>query len=119
MGITYKIDAGAGVIFSVAEGEIGMADIRDELTRYTADPLYNPNLAHLFDGRSASFSFSGEEARTIATWGKKNRPTAKTAIVIDEKAQGFARMYLGWRGEPQNIFYDIASAREWLGLPPE
>lgn len=119
MGITYKIDVEAGVIFTVAEGEIGAADIRANTIRFTADPLYTPNLPQIFDGRSARFSFSGEEARAAATSGKQIRPTAKTAIVIDKEAQGWARMYIGWRGETHKLFYDTASAREWLGLPKE
>ncbi len=119
MGITYKIDAEAEVIFTVAEGEIGAVDIVIHMIRYTTDPLYNPNLAQLFDARSAQISFSGGEAWSLATWSRKNRPTAKTAIVIDEQAQGYARKYLGWARETEKLFYDMASAREWLGLPPE
>ena len=119
LGITYKIDAEAGAVFTVAEGKIGMPDIQANHNRYTADPLYTPNFAHLFDGRSAKISFSGEEARNLANWGKQNRPTAKTAIVIDKEALGWARMLVGWRGENYKIFHDLASAREWLGLPSE
>ena len=119
MGITYKIDSEAGVIFTVAEGEIGAADIQANITRFTADPLYNPNLAQLFDGLSATLSYSGEEARSLAAWVKEIRPTAKTAVVVDKEALGYARMYLGWRGETNRIFHDMPSAREWLGLPPE
>ena len=119
MGITYKIDAEAGVIYSVAEGEIGAADIRDSRERYTADPLYTPNLTQLHDGRSANFSFSGEDAMHMGNWFRQNRPTAKSAMVIGTRSQGFARMFVAWGGENLGIFYDIASAREWLGLPPE
>ena len=119
MGITYRIDAEAGVIFTVAEGEIGAADVRNIREQVTADPLYHPNLPSLFDGRLAKISFSGEEARGLAKWAKQNRPTTKTAIVIDGEAQGWARMYLGWDPGSQQIFHDMASAREWLGLPPE
>ena len=119
MGITYKFDVDAGVVLTVAEGEIGAADIKANTIRFTADPLYSPNLPQLFDARSAHLSFSGGEARTAATSGKQLRPTAVTAMVIDKDSQGFARMYLGWRGDAHKIFHDIASAREWLGLPPE
>lgn len=119
MGITYKINAEAGVIYSFADGENDGADLQGLHTRFADDPLFTSNLSLLFDGRSAKFSFSGKEAQSLVIWEKQNRPTAKTAIVIDENAQGFARMYLGWREGKTHIFYDIASAREWLGLPPE
>ena len=41
MGITYKIDTEAEVLYSVAEGEIRAADISDFRVRFTADPLYH------------------------------------------------------------------------------
>ena len=71
MGITYKIDAEAGMIFIVAEGEIGAVDLRDSLAQFTADPLYTPDLAQLFDGRLAKFSFSGNEAWNLAGLDEK------------------------------------------------
>ena len=119
MGISFKIDAKAGIIFSVAEGKNDGADLQGLHTRFAADPLYQPEFPHLFDGRSAKFSFSGREARELGTWGKQNRPTSKTAIVIDKEAQGYARMFQGWREGDSHIFYDMGSARNWLGLPPE
>ena len=112
MGITYKIDVEAGVIFTVAEGEIGMSDLLANAIRFTTDPLFTHNLAHLFDGRSAKITYSGEEARNLAEWAKKNRPTGKTAILIEKEALGWVNMYVGWRGETHRIFHDLASARE-------
>ena len=119
MGITYKIDAEAGVIYSFAEGDIGAADFRDVRKKIPADPLFHPDLVSLFDGRSAQISFSGEEAKSMADWVEQTRPDSKRAFVIDKKSQGFFRMYTAWGGENQRIFHDMASAREWLGLPPE
>ena len=119
MGFTYKIDADAGIIFFFGEGKIGAAEIEDIRKRYTVDPLYNPNFSHLIDARSAIYSFSGDEARSMADWAKANIPIAKTACVINHENQGFLRMYTAWGGENQRLFQDMASAREWLGLPPE
>ena len=119
MGITYKIDVEAGVIYSVAEGIIGAADIRDLREQIRADPLLRPNFVSLFDGRLAKVSFSGREAWSLAIWARQKRPTAKGAIVITRRGQGWARMFLGWEPGNQQIFYDMASAREWLGLPAE
>ena len=55
----------------------------------------------------------------LADWSKQNRPIAKSAILIDKKFQGWARMFLGWGVETHEIFYDMAPAREWLGVPSE
>ena len=67
MGITYQIDAEAGAIFSVAEGDIGAADLRASVNQFMADPLYTTNLQHLFDARSAAFSYSADEVRELAS----------------------------------------------------
>ena len=119
MGITYKIDENAGVIFSFAEGEIGAADIQANWKRISADPLFQPDFGHLFDGRSAKITFSGADARNLANLFKKIRPKSKSSILINEETTGFARMFLGWREDFTKIFYDMLFAREWLGLPPE
>ncbi len=119
MGLTYKIDVEAGVILTFGEGEINAADIREVRARYSADPLYNPKFHSLFDGRSAKISYGGEEARNMALWAKRNRPAAKMAFVIGPQSQGFLRMYTAWGGENQQLFHDMAVAREWLGLPSE
>lgn len=123
MGITYKIDIKAGVIFSVAEGEIGAAEIRENRDHLVADPMFNPNLNRLFDARLAQFSFSGKEARELTNWSQNNRPNSKLAVLIDKKNQnqGYVRMALGWAADDYSfgLFQDMTSAREWLGLPPE
>ena len=122
MGITYQIDAEAGVIFSFAEGEIGVADFRASVNQFMADPLYTPKLRHLFDARSAAFSYSADEVRELASLNKTSRPGAQTAFVINKESKlthGLVRMYFVWRDGNHKIFHDMASAREWLGLPPE
>ena len=86
MGITYKIAVEAGVIFTVAEGEIGASEIRDNRDRLVADPMFNPNFNRLFDARSAQFSFSSEEARDLTNWSKNNRPNAKSAVLTNKKS---------------------------------
>lgn len=55
----------------------------------------------------------------MADWAKQNRPTAKMAFLIDQESQGYLRMTVAWGGENKRIFHHMASAREWLGLPPE
>ncbi len=121
MGLTYKIDVEAGVIYSFAEGKIGAADLQDRRNRFTADPLYHPSFVHLSDFRSAQVNFTGEEARNLAGWTKSIRPFSKVAFVVGSESQGFIRMFQGWTGDDENmrVFNDMPSARERLGLPPD
>ena len=117
MGLTYKIDAEAGVVYCFTEGEIGAADIQDRRIKIIADPLYRPEFVLLNDLRSAQLNYTGEEARALGNWITDNRPYSKIAIVVDLKNRGFVRMYQGWSGDDPSIkaFDDMASAREWLG----
>ena len=113
------MDAEAKVIYSVAKGEIGVPYILKLGLRFLLDTSYNPEFSHLFDGRSATLSFSEQEAWSLARSSNQNRPAAKTALVINGKSQDFARMYLRYAQGNRILFHDLASAREWLGLPPE
>ena len=117
----YNIDVDSGIVYSVGEGKIEAADFRDLSQRFSADPLYHPDLDHLFDGRLVVFSFSGKEAWGLGFTSKRNRPTAKTAIVINSAkwSRGYIRMYLGYAEGNRSIFDNMEPAREWLCLPPE
>ena len=121
MGLTYRIDAEAGVIYSVAEGEIVAADILGRREQLKADPLYSPDFVLLTDARSAQYNLSGEEARSLVNSFLATRHYSKMALVVGSGSRGYIRMYQGWSGDDTSIrvFEDMASAREWLGLPPE
>ncbi len=120
MGITYKIDAEARVIYAIASGDIGTKDIDDLRKRISADPSYDPGFDELFDARNARTSISGEEMFGMALLHREQPLVRKLAIVASE-VFGFARMYQGGRGDDAKVmvFEDMAPAREWLGLPPE
>ena len=69
----------------------------------------------------AQLNFSGEEARGLASWAANKNPVKRLAMVVGSESFGFARMYQAWaeKGQDLYVFTDMASAREWLGLPPE
>ena len=115
MGLEFKIDTEAGVVYTVGRGTITVNDVvefRQQLKSHTG---YNKNYCYLVDYREAIIDRSTSEARQLA------RPLlAKVAVVAGEQSYPFARMVQGWtRDDSLMVFRDMASAREWLGLPPE
>ncbi|MCZ6531477.1 MAG: hypothetical protein O7A08_00775 [SAR324 cluster bacterium] len=121
MGIEYKIDVEAGVIFAVGSEIIGAKEIAAFRERLISDPHYRPGLFGIIDLQMAQLNFSGAEARQLASWAANKKPVKKLAIVVGSDSYGFARMYQGWaeRGQDLCVFNDMESAREWLGLQIE
>ena len=121
MGIEYKIDLQAGIIFLVGTGNIGAKEILAFFKKVISDPQFRPNLNTISDYRMAQIGFSGAESQDLANWTKKQKPAGKIALVMNPSGYGFARMYQSWVEDNAkvNIYKDMASAREWLGLPPE
>ena len=111
----------AGIILAIAEGEIGIEEFRVYRNRLAADPLYDPDLAILIDSRNGILNIGSDDAFSLGDWTRTTSRFSKFAIVGQEGNFGTMRMLLGWAGDEYNgqIFHDIASAREWLGLPPE
>jgi len=121
MGIEFKIDAGAGVIYAVASGNIGVKDIESYRKGFLSAPQYRSELNVIADYRMARINVTVDEARQLAIWHKEKKPVNKVALVMGPDGYGFARMYQGWLGGSQDVgvFRDMISAREWLGLPGE
>jgi len=121
MGISLKIDAEAGVIIATAIGEIDIEEFRAYRTRLVIDPLYDPDLAMLYDARNGILNIGPDEAYSLGNWTKAGRRFSKIAIVTREDMVGTTRMFLGSAGDDYNgrIFHNMTPAREWLGLPPE
>lgn len=121
MGIEFKIDAGAGIIYAVAIGNIGVKDIESYRKRFLSDPQYRSELNVIADYRMARINVTVDEAQQLAIWHKEKKPVNKVALVMGPDGYGFARMYQGWLAGSQDVevFRDMISAMEWLGLPCE
>ena len=121
MSIEFRIDIGAGVIFTVAQSTVKADEIRRYYEEILADPLFRPGLCELVDARNSELEITGDEAFSLAQWFKENLPVARIAIVAGPRTFGQVRMIHGWGGDDTVIrfFEDIGSARKELGLPSE
>ncbi len=117
MGLTYKIDAEAGVIHIVADGILEATTFLSFLKDLFADTKFRLGFDMVFDAQEAQVKISGNEAFDLARERQQGR-VGKLAIVATE-SYGASRMFAGWVGDRTRVFQDMASAREWLGLPPE
>ncbi len=119
MGISYKIDAEAGMVYVVAEGTLEATTFVSFLKDLFADTKFRLGFDMVFDAQEAQLKISGNEAFDRARERQQGR-VGKLAIVATE-SYGASRMFAGWVGDEDRtrVFYDMASAREWLGLPPE
>ena len=118
MGIEFKIDAEAGVVFTKGLGNISFEEFKDYRNKLTSHPDYNKKFLHLADYREVTMARTTTQALDIA----RSRLFAKVAMVAGEQSFGQARMIQGWAGGEEGgfmVFRDMASAREWLGLPSE
>ena len=68
MKTKINIDVKAGVIYTVAQGEIGFSDLRAQRELILSHPDYSPEFDHIFDGRSACLRFTGNESHMLAAW---------------------------------------------------
>ena len=120
MGIHFKIETKKCVIFATCEGEVELSDFKNLRRDYSTHPNYQPGFDLLIDARAASFKMTGEGARTLANLRVEN-PLTKRLVIVGETSFGFIRMFQGWTGnDPKTqVFKDMKSAMEWLGLPVE
>ena len=121
MGIEFKIDIETGVIHIKGLGILTPKESKANDEAIMSHPDYRPNLDGLGDFRKARLIKTGRDAEFLGDLMKTMRPFKRYALVVAPERFGHARMLQGWTGDDVNyrVFTDMASAREWLDLPPE
>ena len=121
MGIEFKIDPEAGVVFAVGREKVTTRDFYDYRKRVMAHPDFKENLSNLADLRGAELSWTTAEAINFARDFSGGRIFKRVAAIADGTNFGFVRMILGWANDEEfaNVFRDMKSGREWLGLPSD
>ncbi len=114
MGISFEIDAEEGVIYSIAEGKIGLEDLKTYITDLWADPNFSPDLGHILELRLAHQNVTKEEVKAL-TAALPVDHTRKLAIVADGTKRELALRYKEWVKEkiPVEVFTDFGSAKKW------
>ena len=67
MGINFEIDTEEGVIYSIAEGKIGLAELQTYVADLRADPNFSRDLAIIIEFRLAQQNITDEEVKALAS----------------------------------------------------
>ena len=119
MGLEFKIDTEAGIVYTVGRGDISFDEFIENRRKVNSHPDFSKEFFGLADYREVTMARNTDQARAVA----QGLIFAKAAVVAGEKSYAFCRMIQGWADAAEegvfSVFRDMASAREWLGLPPE
>ena len=114
MGISFKIDAEEGIIYSFAEGKIRLGDLQTYMIDLRADPNFSPDLVHIIEFRLAQQNITDEEIKALASALPVDH-TRRLAIVAAGPQRDLALQYKEWvRGLPVEVFTDLMSAKKWV-----
>ena len=130
MPINYQIDKDAGIVRTVARGDVDLEEERRCLEAFLADPDHQPGFGILLDNRERGLPASSDQVRGMAEAYEEHQNTvgdARMAIVVSrEVSLGLARMFalLTERATVETqAFSDINEAEAWLrgqgGVTPE
>jgi hypothetical protein len=121
MPIKYDVRNDGNLVFSVAEGPIGEADLLDYQAALLSDPRVKPGFNELFDATAAHESgLSGAVLQKMVEADLAHAEklgAGKCAIVAQtdfEWAQRYADLHKG----PQSVmvFVNMEVARAWIGI---
>ena len=114
MGISFKIDAAEGIVYAMAEGSIGAADILAYRKDLRADPKFHTDLAEIIEFRMSLLTITDEEAKALA-FDRPGDHIRKVAIVAVGSNRNWALRYQEISvDKPVEVFTDLGSAKKWL-----
>jgi hypothetical protein len=121
--VAYTIDSERRLVITTGSGCITFAEVKAQYDQLLSDPAFRPEFNQLIDGTAiTTLDLSVDEVMTIVQ-RKVFSPTSRRALVATRPAVfGVLRM-AGTFHEVSNaaaakicVFYDFASASEWLAL---
>ncbi|HEX9841090.1 MAG TPA: STAS/SEC14 domain-containing protein [bacterium] len=121
MGISFRIDADAGIIHSRFEGEITLDQIKEHSLRLRHEVAFHPGLKELAEVADIRAKLSAEEMLAFTAWLRMQVPFNAIAVVCgDDLSFGMARMFATMMsGSYQRVeaFRDRELALRWLDEP--
>ena len=114
MGISFEIDATEGIIYSLAEGKIGLGDLQTYMIDLRAGPKFSPDVVHIIEFRLAQQNITDEEVKALAA-ALPEVHTRRLALVAEGTHRDLALQYKKWvKGLPVEVFTDLGSAKKWV-----
>ena len=121
MPASYRIDARAGVVFSVFEGSVSNEELLDHQQRLSSDPEFRPTMNHVIDARAVTATAVTAFGVRLVTTPSLFGPGSRRAIIAGgaSHSSGYLNMFKNLRsqrGEDIKIFSTVEDAHCWLGL---
>jgi hypothetical protein len=121
MHIARFIDLEKGIVYSTVTGTITVAEVRADMARLAAEPVYAPDMPGIIDMCNATAGLSSDELRQIAEV-VKNSPkvvahTRRALLVSTDLMFGLYRMFATFASDGSmeyQIFRDKKPAYAWI-----
>ena len=116
MGISFKIDTEGGVVYAMAEGILGIEDVRSLRKNLLADPKFNPDFGVIIEFRLSNFRVSDSEGKILAAELPAGFVRKAALVHTAGPNREWALRYKEWaRGKVLvEVFTDVGSAKKWV-----
>jgi len=121
MPVECRLDAEAGIVYTVVSGEIGASDIIEAVEELFRNPDFRPGLIGLADLRSYTWRSEMSDIRRVAQFmianGSKIGRSRTAIVVASDYSYGMSRMYEAFAAASPikvKIFRDMDEAVAWL-----
>jgi len=122
MPCSYAIYKKPRLIITKVWDRIAFAELRAHQEEFRNDPDFSPDYNLLIDAtRATALDISSDEARTIASQGLFSPASRRAFLASSPAIFGMGRLLgvysaMAIKQEQVQVFYDRASALEWLGV---
>lgn len=110
-----------GMVYSTISGEISLAEIKADMARLAADPLYHPSMPGIVDMRAAHSGLTADDILAISEMIKSSPKVVSGArralLVSTEEMYGIYRMFESFSAGgtvEYRVFRDEQEARQWI-----
>jgi hypothetical protein len=118
MPLSYSIDEQRRLVISIGEGVITFDEAKRHQEKLLRDPAFNSSFNQLLDFTAATdLDFTTDQAIALAQ-RRVFSPGSRRALVAHKPVVfGLGRLMHAYHEYSEaNVFYDMKSALEWLGL---
>ena len=123
MPATYRIDIERKMVFTLTTGTLTDADCLKHRDQLLKDPKMDSSFDQLADcTQVTSFEVSTDGVHALADHNPFGEGSRRAFVVSTDHCYGMARMYQALTDHHAHVltvFRDLATARNWLRLPPE
>ncbi len=122
MPCSYAVYKERRLVITKIWDRVAFSEMRSHQEQFRNDPDFDPEFNLLIDATGATaFDISTDEARTIASQGLFSPASRRALLASNPAIFGMGRLIgvyhaMATKQEQLRVFYDRASALQWLGL---